>query len=84
MFAALQDTRIRVIEKGRPAPTSRRLSVINPSPEGSRTHVFGADSGQELEDWLDALCQHLFDQGECVPAGMLWAGEGRTAHLSPR
>lgn len=64
----LQDTRIRVIEKERSGQRSRRLCVINPSPEGSQSLVFSAESSGELEDWLDALHQHLFDQSECVAA----------------
>lgn len=64
----LQDTRIRVIEKEWSGQKSRRLSVINPSPQGSQTLVFSAESSEELEDWLDALHQHLFDQSECVAA----------------
>uniref|UniRef100_H3CPV2 Rhotekin 2 n=1 Tax=Tetraodon nigroviridis TaxID=99883 RepID=H3CPV2_TETNG len=59
-----KDTRIRVIEKGRSGQTSRSLCVLNPSPGGSQTLVFSADGSEELEDWLDALHQHLFDQGQ--------------------
>lgn len=61
-----QDTRIRVIEKEWSGGKSRRLSVINPSPEGSETLTFSTDASEELDDWLDALHQHLFDQSECV------------------
>lgn len=57
-----------MIEKGWSGQKSRRLSVINPSPEGSQSLVFSAETSEELEDWLDALHQHLFDQSECVSA----------------
>lgn len=57
-----------MIEKEWSGQKSRRLSVINPSAEGSQTLVFSADSSEALEDWLDALHQHLFDQSECVSA----------------
>lgn len=67
-FSVLQDTRIRVVEKEWSGQRSRRLSVANPSAEGSQSLVFSAESSEELEDWLDALHQHLFDQSECGPA----------------
>ncbi|KAM9364636.1 rhotekin-2 [Pholidichthys leucotaenia] len=57
-----KDTRIRVVEKESAGHRSRRLSIINPSPEGSRTVVFTADSREELDEWLDALHQHLYDK----------------------
>lgn len=62
----LQDTRIRVMEKESAVHKSRSLSIINPSPEGSETIVFTTETSEELEDWLDALHQHLYDQSECV------------------
>lgn len=62
----LQDTRIRVIEKQSAGQKSRRMSIINPSPEGSQTIIFSTETRDELEDWLDALHQHLYDQSECV------------------
>lgn len=67
-FFVLQDTRIRVIEKESSGQKSRRLSIINPSPEGSQNLSFSTESSEELDDWLDALHQHLFDQSECVSA----------------
>lgn len=67
-FFVLQDTRIRVIEKESSGQKSRRLSIINPSPEGSQNLTFSTESSEELDDWLDALHQHLFDQSECVSA----------------
>ena len=62
----LQDTRIRVMEKESAGQKSRSLSIINPSPEGSETIVFTTETSEELEDWLDALHQHLYDQSEFV------------------
>uniref|UniRef100_A0A3Q1F051 Rhotekin 2 n=1 Tax=Acanthochromis polyacanthus TaxID=80966 RepID=A0A3Q1F051_9TELE len=59
-----KDTRIRVMEKKSAARKSRSLSIINPSPEGSETTVFTADTREELDDWLDALHQHLYDQSQ--------------------
>uniref|UniRef100_A0A3Q3WMR1 PH domain-containing protein n=1 Tax=Mola mola TaxID=94237 RepID=A0A3Q3WMR1_MOLML len=59
-----KDTRIRVIEKESAGQKSRRLSIINPSLEGSQTIVFCTETGDELEDWLDALQQHLYDQSQ--------------------
>ncbi|XP_029306412.1 rhotekin-2 [Cottoperca gobio] len=59
-----KDTRIRVMEKGSAGQKSRSLSIINPSPEGSDTIVFTTETSDELEDWLDALHQHLYDQSQ--------------------
>ncbi|XP_042357507.1 rhotekin-2 [Plectropomus leopardus] len=59
-----KDTRIRVMEKESAGQKSRSLSIINPSPEGSETIVFTTETREELEDWLDALHQHLYDQSQ--------------------
>ncbi|XP_075906999.1 rhotekin-2 isoform X2 [Nelusetta ayraudi] len=59
-----KDTRIRVIEKQTAGQKSCRLSITNPSPEGSESIEFSADTRDEVEDWLDALHQHLYDQGQ--------------------
>ncbi|XP_054456078.1 rhotekin-2 isoform X2 [Anoplopoma fimbria] len=59
-----KDTRIRVMEKESSGQKSRSLSIINPSPEGSESVVFTTETSQELEDWLDALHQHLYDQSQ--------------------
>ncbi|XP_073338221.1 rhotekin-2 [Pagrus major] len=59
-----KDTRIRVMEKESAGLKSRSLSIINPSPEGSETVVFTTETRDELEDWLDALYQHLYDQSQ--------------------
>ncbi|KAE8280859.1 Rhotekin-2 Pleckstrin-like proteiny domain-containing family K member 1 [Larimichthys crocea] len=59
-----KDTRIRVMEKESAGQKSRSLSIINPSPEGSQTITFTTETRDELEDWLDALHQHLYDQSQ--------------------
>ncbi|CAB1435617.1 unnamed protein product [Pleuronectes platessa] len=61
-IAINRDTRIRVMEKESAGRKSRSMSVINPSPEGYETVVFTTDTREELDDWLDALHQHLYDQ----------------------
>lgn len=62
----LQETRIHALSKASAGLKSKSLSIINPSPEGSQTVVFIADSRDELDEWLDALHQHLYDQSKCV------------------
>ncbi|KAK1905897.1 Rhotekin-2 [Dissostichus eleginoides] len=59
-----KDTRVRLMEKESSGHKSRSLSIINPSPEGSETIVFTTETREELEDWLDALHQHLYDQSQ--------------------
>ncbi|XP_056291545.1 rhotekin-2 isoform X2 [Pseudoliparis swirei] len=59
-----KDTRIRVMEKESARQKSRSLSIINPSPQGSETIVFTTETSQELEEWMDALHQHLYDQSQ--------------------
>ncbi|XP_059214783.1 rhotekin-2 [Centropristis striata] len=59
-----KDTRICVMEKGSAGQKSRSLSIINPSAEGSDTIVFTTETSEELEDWLEALHQHLYDQSQ--------------------
>ncbi|XP_072246825.1 rhotekin-2 isoform X1 [Leuresthes tenuis] len=59
-----KETRIRIMEKESAGQKSRSLSISNPSPDGSQTVVFTADTRDELEDWLDALYQHLYDQNQ--------------------
>ncbi|XP_035027844.2 rhotekin-2 [Hippoglossus stenolepis] len=63
-IAINRDTRIRVMEKESAGKRSRSMSVINPSPEGYETVVFTTETREELDDWLDALHQHLYDQGQ--------------------
>ncbi|XP_053189038.1 rhotekin-2 [Scomber japonicus] len=57
-------TRIRVMEKEAAGQKSRSMSIINPSSEGAQTIVFTTDTAEELEDWLEALHQHLYDQSQ--------------------
>ncbi|XP_060896072.1 rhotekin-2 isoform X1 [Labrus mixtus] len=59
-----KDTRIRIMEKESAGQKSRSLCIINPSPEGSHTIIFSTETREELEDWLDALNQHLYDQSQ--------------------
>ncbi|KAM7408443.1 hypothetical protein PAMA_002258 [Pampus argenteus] len=59
-----KDTRICVMEKESAGQKSKSLSIINPSPEGAQTIVFTTDTREELEDWLEALHQHLYDQSQ--------------------
>uniref|UniRef100_A0A3Q0RMF7 Rhotekin 2 n=1 Tax=Amphilophus citrinellus TaxID=61819 RepID=A0A3Q0RMF7_AMPCI len=59
-----KDTRIRVLEKESSGHRSRSLSISNPSPEGSQTTVLTTDTREQLEDWVDALHQHLYDQSQ--------------------
>ncbi|XP_038156104.1 rhotekin-2 isoform X1 [Cyprinodon tularosa] len=58
------ETRICVLDKERGGRTSKSLSIINPSPEGSQNVVFTADSREELEEWVDSLHQHFYDQSQ--------------------
>uniref|UniRef100_A0A3Q2XMT0 Rhotekin 2 n=1 Tax=Hippocampus comes TaxID=109280 RepID=A0A3Q2XMT0_HIPCM len=57
-----KDTRIRVMEKQSGGEKFRSLSIINPSPEGTRSQVFTADTPEQLDRWQEALHQHLYDQ----------------------
>ncbi|XP_051936594.1 rhotekin-2 [Hippocampus zosterae] len=57
-----KDTRIQVMEKQSGGKKFRSLSIINPSPEGTRSQVFTADPPEQLDQWQEALHQHLYDQ----------------------
>ncbi|XP_056147267.1 rhotekin-2 [Lampris incognitus] len=59
-----KDTRIRVIKKDSAGRKSSVLSIINPSSAGPQTIVFKTDTREELEDWMDAFHQHIYDQGQ--------------------
>ncbi|XP_028983259.1 rhotekin-2 [Betta splendens] len=59
-----KETRIRVMEKESAGQRSRDLYMNNPSLEGSQTIIFTTDTEEELEEWLEALYQHLYDQGQ--------------------
>ncbi|XP_057704600.1 rhotekin-2 [Corythoichthys intestinalis] len=63
-LAINKDTRVRVVEKQSGGKNSRSLSIINPSPEGYQTEVFTADTREELDEWQEALHQHLYDQSQ--------------------
>ncbi|XP_077439094.1 rhotekin-2 isoform X2 [Vanacampus margaritifer] len=59
-----KDTRIRVVGKESGGKKFRSLSIINPSPEGTQTQIFTADTGEELDQWQESLHQHLYDQSQ--------------------
>ncbi|XP_037535495.1 rhotekin-2 [Nematolebias whitei] len=59
-----KETRIHALSKASAGLKSKSLSIINSSPEGSQSVVFVADSRDELDEWLDALHQHLYDQSQ--------------------
>ncbi|XP_061646059.1 rhotekin-2 isoform X2 [Phyllopteryx taeniolatus] len=59
-----KDTRIQVMEKESGGRKSKSLSIINPSPEGTQTEVFTSDTREELDQWQEALHQHLYDQSQ--------------------
>lgn len=67
----LQNTHICVLEKEWAGQRSRSLSITSPSAGGSESHVFSTGSGEELDDWLEAFHQHLFDQGLCQSSRLL-------------
>ncbi|PWA25709.1 hypothetical protein CCH79_00001834 [Gambusia affinis] len=58
------ETRICVLDKQSGDRKSKSLSIINPSPEGSHSVVFTADTREDLEEWIDCLHQHLYDQSQ--------------------
>ncbi|MEQ2202888.1 hypothetical protein XENOCAPTIV_019191, partial [Xenoophorus captivus] len=60
------ETRICVLDKQSGCRKSKSLSIVNPSPEGPQNVVFTADSREELEEWIDSLHQHLYDQSKCI------------------
>ncbi|CAL8254377.1 unnamed protein product [Lota lota] len=59
-----KSTRIRVTEKDSSGRRSNSLTIINPSPGGSQSALFTMEGREELEDWVDALHQHFYDQSE--------------------
>uniref|UniRef100_A0A3P9NQZ9 Rhotekin 2 n=1 Tax=Poecilia reticulata TaxID=8081 RepID=A0A3P9NQZ9_POERE len=58
------ETRICVLDKQSGDRKSKSLSIINPSPEGCQSVVFTADTREELEEWINCLHQHLYDQSQ--------------------
>ncbi|KAJ8013912.1 hypothetical protein DPEC_G00034750 [Dallia pectoralis] len=58
-----KDTMIRVQDKDTKKRSSS-LTIINTVQGGTLTNVFTADSNEELEDWVEAFWQHLYDQSQ--------------------
>ncbi|XP_030642611.1 rhotekin-2 [Chanos chanos] len=58
-----KDTRIRLVDK-ESQRSSTKLSLTNPMSGNSASYVFSADSPDALQDWLEALWQHLYDQDQ--------------------
>ncbi|XP_052001255.1 LOW QUALITY PROTEIN: rhotekin-2-like [Xyrauchen texanus] len=58
-----KETRIRALDKDHQRSGSR-LSLINPGKGDSASHVFNADTPDVLQEWLDALWQHMYDQSQ--------------------
>ncbi|KAG9268545.1 rhotekin-2 isoform X1 [Astyanax mexicanus] len=57
-----KDTRIRVVEGHQ--KSGARLSLINPGTRDTASHVFTAETQEQLQDWINALWQHLYDQSQ--------------------
>uniref|UniRef100_A0A8C1AGC9 Rhotekin 2 n=1 Tax=Cyprinus carpio carpio TaxID=630221 RepID=A0A8C1AGC9_CYPCA len=58
-----KDTRIRVVGKDHQR-TGTRLNLINPGNGDSTSHVFITETPDILQEWLDALWQHIYDQSQ--------------------
>ncbi|XP_073720867.1 rhotekin-2-like isoform X1 [Misgurnus anguillicaudatus] len=58
-----KDSRIRVVGKDHER-TGSRLCLINPGHGDSSSHVFIAETPDVLQEWLDALWQHIYDQSQ--------------------
>uniref|UniRef100_A0A672KCW7 Rhotekin-2-like n=1 Tax=Sinocyclocheilus grahami TaxID=75366 RepID=A0A672KCW7_SINGR len=58
-----KDTRIRVVRKDHQR-TGTRLNLINPGNGDSASHVFITETPDVLQEWLDALWQHIYDQSQ--------------------
>lgn len=59
-----KDTRIHVMEKGSAGQRLRTLSIHSPTANEGETVNFSTDCREELDEWTDALHQHLYDQGQ--------------------
>ncbi|XP_043118161.1 rhotekin-2 isoform X1 [Puntigrus tetrazona] len=57
------DTRIRVLRADHQR-TGTRLNLINPGSGDSASHVFITETPDVLQEWLDALWQHIYDQSQ--------------------
>lgn len=63
MYLFMQETRIRVVEKDHQR-TGSKLNLINLRNGDSVSHVFITETPEILQEWLDALWQHIYDQSE--------------------
>uniref|UniRef100_A0A3B4AHH3 PH domain-containing protein n=1 Tax=Periophthalmus magnuspinnatus TaxID=409849 RepID=A0A3B4AHH3_9GOBI len=64
----VNDTRIRVLETGSMGQRHRTLSIHSPTAEASDPVTFSTESREELDEWVDALHQHLYDQSINSPS----------------
>ncbi|KAF5927882.1 hypothetical protein HPG69_009248 [Diceros bicornis minor] len=55
-----KETRIRVMDKDA-KKRIHNFSVINPVVGQAITHIFTADSREDLQKWMEAFWQHFFD-----------------------
>ncbi|XP_007517443.1 rhotekin-2 [Erinaceus europaeus] len=55
-----KDTRIRTVDKDAKRNT-HKFSVVNPVPGQSVAHVFTVDNREDIEKWMEAFWQHIFD-----------------------
>uniref|UniRef100_A0A8D0G4K4 Rhotekin-2 n=1 Tax=Strix occidentalis caurina TaxID=311401 RepID=A0A8D0G4K4_STROC len=60
LFAIDIETRIRAVDKDSKRRTNN-FSVINPVSGEAVTHLFAADSRDELHKWMEAFWQHFYD-----------------------
>ncbi|KAJ8248362.1 hypothetical protein GJAV_G00241190 [Gymnothorax javanicus] len=59
-----KDTRIRTME-GQHRKGPHNLTIINPAMgQAAHAEVFTAESREELQAWIEAFRQHLYDQAE--------------------
>ncbi|KAM5323004.1 rhotekin-2 [Glossophaga mutica] len=54
-----KETRIRAMDKN--AKETHSFSVTNPVAGEAVTHIFAADSREDLQKWMEAFWQHFFD-----------------------
>lgn len=54
-----KETRIRAMDKN--AKTTHSFSVVSPIAGEAVTHIFVADSREDLQKWREAFWQHFFD-----------------------
>ncbi|KAJ8796487.1 hypothetical protein J1605_002084 [Eschrichtius robustus] len=58
--ATRPETRIRAMDKDK-KKRIHNFSVINPVAGQATTHIFAADNREDLQKWMEAFWQHLFD-----------------------